>query len=162
MSHAHTLPPFMIDFCDPPQAEPPGEMMLRCVQSRLVRPPMAQLDPMPTILNRQLQRACSELQLLIGTTRRLALQQANREFIHQTMPSDQSLRRLNTARSAWYQQWRELMERLNAVQSGLPRADVEPEDERDRHTIAQAHLLIESIRHWALGFCTEVDLELDA
>jgi len=160
MSHAPTLPPLMIDFRELPQAEASGKMVLRCVKSRLVRPPVAQLDPVPTTLNHQLQRACAELQILIDTTRRMALQQANRELIHQTMPSDQSLRRLRTARSAWYQQWREMMERLNAVQNGLP--EDEPEDERDRHTIAQAHRLIESIRHWALGFCTEVDLELDA
>lgn len=160
MSHAPTLPPLMIDFCELPHGETPGKTLLQCVKSRLVRPPVVQLDPVPTILNRQLQRACSELQILVDTTRRMALQQANREFIHQTMPSDQSLRRLKTARSAWYQQWREMMERLNAVQNGLP--DEEPADERDRHTIVQAHRLIESIRHWALGFCTEVDLELDA
>ncbi|WP_302173083.1 hypothetical protein [uncultured Hydrogenophaga sp.] len=161
MSHSPTLPPFPIDLCDPPPDESAGEGVLRCVQSRLARPPAVQLDPQPTALNRQMQKACAELQVLIGTSRRLALQQANRELIHQTMPGEQSLQRLQAARSAWRRQWSELMDRLNALQDGLPTAEEVPMEERDQHTVTEAHRLIESIRHWALGFCTDVDLELD-
>lgn len=156
MSHSSTLQPFPIDMYEPPTSGSAGAAVLRCVQSRLARPPKVQLEPLPTALNRRMQKACTELQILIGATRRLAIQQANRELILRAVPGQRALLRLQVARAAWDQQWNQLMERLDDLQDELSARDEPEQDRRDRHTVAESHRLIESIRHWALGFRTGV------
>ncbi len=131
---------------------------LRCVQSRLSRPPVVQLAPTPSALNRQLQKRCLELQQLVASMRRCALEQANRELIHRNCPGPASWQRLQAVQIAWVRHWTELMDHLDRLQNDLPDDAGTP---RDRETVNEAHRLIESIRLWALGFRVDTDLPLD-
>ena len=131
---------------------------LRCVQSLLARPPVVQLAPHPSALNRQLQKRCLELQQMVAGMRRCALEQANRELIHRHRPGPPSWQRLQTAQATWLRQWTELMDQLEGLQAGLPDDARTP---RDQATVIEAHRLIESIRLWALGFRMDTDVGLD-
>lgn len=131
---------------------------LRCVQGLLARPPLVQLTPNPSALNRQLQKRCLELQQMVAGMRRCALEQANRELIHRHRPGPSSSQRLQTAQATWLRQWTELMEQLEGLQAGLPDDARTP---RDQATVIEAHRLIESIRLWALGFRVDTDVGLD-
>lgn len=131
---------------------------LRCVQSRLARPPVVQLAPTPSPLNRQLQKSCLELQQWVAGMRRCALEQANREQIHRHRPSPRSLQRLHAAELSWERHWTQLMDLLDRLQAGLP---AQADTRHDRDTVAEAHRLLESIRVWALAFRADADVGLD-
>jgi len=163
MNYVSTLPAELFDAA----VMRPGEartmsgtrpVPLRCVQSRLARPPLVQLTPTPSALNRQLQKRCLELQQLVASMRRCALEQANRELIHRNRPGPASSQRLQAAQVAWVRHWTELMDQLDQLQDDLPDDAGTP---RDRETVNEAHRLIESIRLWALGFRVDADLQLD-
>lgn len=163
MTYISTLPARLLDAAvmrhegartmPEPQAVP-----LRCVQSRLARPPVVQLPPTPSALNRELQKRCLELQQLVAGMRRCALEQANRELIHRQRPGPLSKQRLQAAQAQWVRHWTDLMEQLDQLQAGLPDETRTP---RDRKTVMEAHRLTDSIRLWALGFRADADLGLD-
>lgn len=163
MTYASTLP---IDLIEPaPPAQDGADRMsmedtipLRCVQSRMARPPIVQLPPSPSALNRQLQKQCQELQLMVAGVRRCALEQANREQMYRNLPGPPSWQRLQAAQATWQRQWTDLMDRLDEVQTRLPCTAGAP---RDQETVQEAHRLIESIRTWALGFRIDADVGLD-
>ncbi|OSZ67443.1 hypothetical protein [Hydrogenophaga sp. IBVHS2] len=163
MAYLSTLP---ADLIDPPRMPDEGCLLedrhgavpLRCVQSRLARPPVVQLPPTPSTLNRHLQKRCLELQQRVIDVRRCALEQANREQIHRQRPGPSAWQRLQAAQAAWLCHWTELMEQLDQLQAGLP---ADARTLRDRETVIEAHRLIDAIRLWALGFRVDTDVGLD-